>query len=152
MKRQVLGLGMGLGIGLLILLSFLAAPPATADDKTITAADEEFFERKVRPVLVQHCQRCHGPEKAKGGLRLDSRAAALKGGDSGPALVPGSPEKSRLLEAVGYGNAELLMPPKGKLPDSIRADLAAWVKRGAPWPGSDKPVARPGADILQQNR
>jgi hypothetical protein len=154
MKRPALGLGIGLAIAVLLLLSFLVSPHAAAEDKTTDTAGEEFFERKIRPVLAQHCLRCHGPEKAKGGLRLDSLAAALKGGDSGPALVPGSPEKSRLLEAVGYNNVELLMPPKGKLPDPVLADLTAWVKRGAPWPrdSGDKPPTRVVADILQQNR
>ena len=71
---------------------------------------------------------------AKGGLRLDSRAALLKGGDSGPALVPGQPDKSRLIEAIAYKNVDLQMPPRGKLPDAAIADLTAWVKMGAPWP------------------
>ncbi|HEX5272219.1 MAG TPA: c-type cytochrome domain-containing protein, partial [Gemmataceae bacterium] len=81
------------------------------------ADDAEFFEKKVRPVLAEHCFKCHSDKgKVKGGLRLDGRAAILKGGDNGPAIVPGSPETSRLIEAVSYKNAELTMPPKGKLP------------------------------------
>jgi hypothetical protein len=154
MKRPALGLGISLGISVLTLLSFLVSPHAAAEDKPTDPAGEEFFERKIRPILVQHCLRCHGPEKTKGGLRLDSLAGALKGGDNGPALVPGSPDKSRLIEAIGYGNTDLLMPPKGKLPDPVLADLNAWVKRGAPWPGAGGSTTptRPVVDILQQNR
>ena len=97
----------------------------------------EFFEKKVRPVLVEHCLECHGAEgkKVKGGLRLTSRAELLKGGDSGPAVVPGDPPKSRLIQAV-HQVEELKMPPKGRLPAAVVADLETWVKAGAVWPGS----------------
>ena len=100
------------------------------------AESNEFFENKVRPLLTQHCYRCHSRQakKLRGGLRVDSREALLAGGDSGPALVPGQPEKSRLIEAVGYKNVELQMPPRGKLNETAIADLTAWVKLGAPWP------------------
>jgi hypothetical protein len=104
---------------------------------SLHAADRiEFFENKVRPLLVQHCYRCHSGQatKLRGGLRVDSREALLAGGGSGPALVPGQPEKSRLIEAVAYKNVELQMPPRGKLPEAAIADLTAWVQMGAPWP------------------
>jgi hypothetical protein len=107
---------------------------------TLSRADDpkglEFFEKNVRPVLATHCFSCHSADakKLKGGLRLDSRDAVLKGGDNGPAVVPGDVEKSRLLDALGYENVELQMPPKGKLPDDVIADLTAWVRMGAPWP------------------
>jgi hypothetical protein len=96
----------------------------------------EFFENKIRPVLVEHCAKCHGADarRIKGGLRLDSRAALLRGGDSGPAVLPGDPAKSRLIEAITYKNVELQMPPKGKLPSGVIADLVAWVQGGAVWP------------------
>src|SRR6516162_2280546 len=103
----------------------------------------EFFETKIRPVLHEHCLPCHGGDAKKapkGGLRLTGRDAILKGGDSGPAVVAGEPGKSRLIEAVGYVNPDLQMPPKGKLPASAIADLTAWVKAGAVWP---KDVAAP---------
>src|SRR5687767_11641060 len=105
---------------LAILLT--AAATAHADDVT-------FFETKVRPVLAEHCYACHSAKakKLKAGLRLDSREAMLKGGDTGPALVPGAPEKSLLIDAISYKNVDLTMPPKGKLPDAILADLTAWV-------------------------
>ena len=97
-------------------------------------ADEEFFEAKVRPVLAEHCLECHGAEKAKAGLRLDARDAMLKGGDGGPAVVPGKPDESTLVEAIRY-DGDVQMPPKGKLKDAEIAALTDWVKRGAHWPG-----------------
>jgi hypothetical protein len=106
----------------------------------------EFFEKKVRPLLAAHCYRCHSAAapKLKGGLRLDSRAAVLRGGDSGPALTPGHPERSRLIEAVRYENVDLRMPPRGKLPAAAIADLTAWVKMGAPWPHDAAAAAATG--------
>ena len=76
----------------------------------------EFFEAEIRPILIKHCQECHSAKKTKGGLRMTSRAELLKGGDSGPAIVPGRPKESLLLQAIAYqGGGELRMPPKGKL-------------------------------------
>jgi mono/diheme cytochrome c family protein len=98
-------------------------------------AQVEFFESKVRPVLLANCLGCHGPEKQKGGLRLDSRAAVLKGGNTGPVVAPGDPEGSVLVEAIGY-ESDTQMPPKGKLPDREIRALTEWVKMGAPWPES----------------
>ncbi|MBI2806805.1 MAG: PSD1 domain-containing protein [Planctomycetes bacterium] len=120
---------------LLILSVLVLARPAAAQDK-ITPEQLEFFEKNVRPVLVQHCFECHAAtsKRVKGGLRLDSRAGLLEGGDNGPAIVPGQPEKSRLIEAIRYTNVDLKMPKKGKLPEAIIADLGTWVKMGAPWP------------------
>jgi hypothetical protein len=118
---------------LFLLLIFVLCAPTLP----LRAADaDEFFESKVRPVLVQHCYRCHSGQakKLRGGLRLDSREAMLIGGDTGPALTPGQPDKSRFIEAVTYRNVELQMPPRGKLPDGVIADLTTWVKMGAPWP------------------
>ncbi len=105
------------------------------------AAGVEFFEKKIRPVLADHCFQCHSDRaaKLKGGLRLDSRAAMLKGGDNGPAVVPGKPDASKFLDAIRYDNVELQMPPKGKLPEAVIADLTAWVQMGALWPKEDRP-------------
>jgi mono/diheme cytochrome c family protein/cytochrome c553 len=111
-----------------------AAVPCAGADPIPDAAQTEFFEKKVRPLLVEHCQSCHGPDKQKGGLRLDSRAALLSGGESGPAVVGGEPDKSRLVKAIGYTDSALQMPPKAKLSDADIATLTAWVKMGAPWP------------------
>ena len=88
-------------------------------------------------MLVNQCYRCHSAAdgKTKGGLALDSREGLFKGGDSGPAVVPGNPDKSPLIKAVRYTDANLQMPPKGeKLPDSTIADLVSWVRMGAPDP------------------
>src|SRR4051812_12994756 len=115
-----------LGAGLVLAV----AGPSNAAGPPV---DAEFFEKRVRPVLAAHCQGCHGPQKQKGGLRLDSRTAVLRGGDSGPAAVPGDVGRSRLVEAVGYAG-EPKMPPKGKLPADAVADLTAWVAGGMPWP------------------
>src|SRR5262245_6042282 len=103
----------------------------------IAAEDFDFFEKKIRPVLVENCYECHSAQskKVKGGLRLDSREGLLHGGDSGPAIVPGEPEKSVLIKAVRYTDKDLQMPPKdNKLPDSQIAGLVEWVKLGAPDP------------------
>jgi hypothetical protein len=120
---------------LLPVLGLLLLPPALPAAEA-PAEGIEFFEKKVRPILTQYCYRCHSRQakKLRGGLRLDSRAAILKGGDSGPAIVAGQPDKSKLIEAVGYKNVELQMPPRDKLPESAIADLTAWVQMGAPWP------------------
>ncbi len=98
------------------------------------AEGDQFFEKQVRPILVQRCQECHGEKKQKGGLRTDSLAHLKSGGDTGPALVPGDPEKSPIVEAVRYGNDDFKMPPKEKLPAAEIAVLEQWVKMGAPWP------------------
>ena len=94
----------------------LGAPPpgATADIPPGRAA-VEFFETSIRPVLVESCQKCHGPGKQSSGLRVDSREAMLKGGDTGPAVVPGKPAESLLVQAVEQTHEDLKMPPKGKL-------------------------------------
>ncbi len=100
-----------------------------------------FFEKKIRPLLVKNCFECHGEEKQKGGLRMDSRAAILEGGDLGPALVPGDVEKSLLIQAIRYTNEELQMPPKQRLAPAAVADLETWIKQGAPWPGESEASA-----------
>jgi cytochrome c553 len=99
----------------------------------------EFFEKKIRPVLVERCYECHSAtaKKSKGGLTLDTRDGVLKGGDAGPAIVPGDPEKSKLIEAVRYKNRDLQMPPKSPLPPEQVRDLEQWVKLGAPDPRTE---------------
>ncbi len=94
----------------------------------------EFFEKEVRPLLATRCQGCHGHAKQKGGLRLDSRTSILAGGDTGPAVVPGKPGESLLVDAINYGD-HVQMPPKSKLPPAEIADPDADGSRsGAPWP------------------
>ena len=108
---------MRLVILVVLSLTLASAPRAVAADPTPDAAQVEFFEKQVRPLLVEKCQECHGPDKQKGGLRLDSREAVLAGGESGPAIVAGDPGKSRLVQAIGYAG-DLRMPPKRKLANS----------------------------------
>ena len=122
------------------LLSFL--PPAIqAAESAPDRESIDFFERSIRPILASHCHECHGSKKQEAGLRLDTRDAVMAGGDSGPAIIPGEPEKSRLVTAIHYGN-DLQMPPDGKLEKEQIAALSNWVKLGAPWPASEQ-VVRP---------
>ena len=102
------------------------------------APPDEHFEKKVRPVLVGKCIVCHGPEKQSGGLRVDSRAALLTGGERGAALVAGKPDESLLLRALAH-DGDLKMPPKKKLADADIAAIREWVRLGAPFPAA--PVA-----------
>jgi hypothetical protein len=123
--------------GLFALVTLTAGAPPEAD---------RFFENRVRPVLAEHCQRCHGPKKQEGGLRLDRRAAVLKGGDSGPAAVPSKPKESRLLAAV-HRSGELKMPPDRKLPDAAVADLEKWIADGMAWPDDRTATAAKPAEL-----
>src|SRR5262245_40385847 len=117
------------------------APAAGPPHPVKPRAGADYFETQVRPVLAEHCQQCHGPRKRQGGLRVDSRAALLRGGDSGPAIVPGQPENSRLVQAVHY-EGDLRMPPKGKLSPQQVAVLSFRVRMGAPWPEPGAPARR----------
>lgn len=114
----------------------------TAAEDAFTAADLEFFEKKVRPVLVQHCYECHSDDAGtvQAGLRLGSRSRMLRGGDSGAAVVPGDPDESLLIRAVRYEGV-YDMPPEGKLPAATIADLERWVRGGAAAPQGDKTPA-----------
>ncbi len=111
----------------------------------LTPLQAEFFESKIRPVLVERCYKCHSAQavKTKGGLLLDTREGVLKGGDTGPAIVPGDPAKSLLIKAIKRGDPDSAMPPKGKsepLSAEQVADFELWVKDGAPDPRTG-PVA-----------
>jgi mono/diheme cytochrome c family protein len=113
----------------------------TARAQQIDSADRQFFESRIRPILVDHCYSCHSAKKARGGLALDTREGLLRGGDTGPAVVPGNADKSLLIASVRHSKPELAMPRKApKLPDEAIADLVRWVNRGAPDP-RDKAVA-----------
>jgi len=105
----------------------------------ISAQDLQFFESRVRPVLVDRCYKCHShdADKIKGGLMLDTREGMLHGGDTGPAITPGKPEDSLVIDAVSYKDQDLQMPPKGeRLTDQQVSDLSEWIRRGAPDPRS----------------
>ncbi|MBU6303513.1 MAG: DUF1549 domain-containing protein [Verrucomicrobia bacterium] len=117
------------------------------------AAGASFFRERVEPLLQKRCYECHSHGgKIKGGLVLDSRAGWQAGGDSGPAVVPGSLEKSRLIEAVRYLNPDLEMPPKAKLPDGEVAVFEEWVRLGTPDPREAKTVEKAGVDLEQGRR
>jgi hypothetical protein len=117
-----------------LFLAIVGVPATSVAMLAPTDDSETFFELKVRPVLAGTCVKCHGPAKASGGLRLDSREAMLKGGESGPAVVPGDPRRSLLIQAIEHEDDSLTMPPDKLLSTAIRTDLALWVRAGAAWP------------------
>ena len=126
----------------ILTLSVLAAGAGAAP----TAEQVHFFESAVRPVLVENCQKCHGPAKQWNSLRLDSREALLRGGESGPAIVPGKPDESRLIRVVRHTDDEFQMPPDSKLNDRQIADLVRWVEMGAPFPAATSESGKPHRD------
>lgn len=133
------------------LLAF--ALTARADDAPkLTAKQTEFFEKKIRPVLVKHCYRCHSPsaKRLKGNLDLSTRASTRKGGEIGPAVVPGEPATSLIMQALRYED-DLEMPPDGQLDDEVIEDFETWIEMGAPDPRdgkakTDKPKYAPSKD------
>jgi cytochrome c553 len=138
------------------LLAGVLATGASVRAAELAKAQVEFFENKIRPILAETCYKCHNAAegKTKGGLTLDTRDATLKGGDSGPAVVPGNPDKSLLIKAISYKDPDLQMPPKGeKLTDQQIADLTAWVKMGAPDPrtGPANAKYKGGTDVARQH-
>jgi hypothetical protein len=118
-----------------------------ASDAKPDRAAADLFESKIRPLLAEHCYKCHSSQakSLKGGLRLDNPTDMKKGGDNGPAVVPGDAEASLLVKAVRYQNEELRMPPKGKLPTGAIAALEDWVKSGAVGPSSGANSVTPAA-------
>jgi hypothetical protein len=121
-----------LGIALFLAGTLLYVRKAAAEDTPADPAGLEFFEKQVRPILVTRCHECHAGAAHKGNLRLDSQAAVLAGGDTGPAVVAGDPDKSLLVGAVRYGDL-YQMPPDSQLPPEEIKTLEEWVRRGAPW-------------------
>ncbi len=124
------------------MLTALQSLPVAAQD------DAHFFESHVRPVLVEKCIGCHGDQKQSGGLRLDSREAMLKGGDSGAAMIPGDLSASHLIQAIRY-DGDLQMPPENELPDAEKQALMQWVESGAVWPQDAAPLKAPRADLAK---
>jgi hypothetical protein len=137
LARYLSGAGLAVGVCVALGPALGAQPPA------LTAAPAAFFESQVRPVLVDRCFGCHGPEVPTpfGGLRMDSREALLEGGDSGPAIVPGRPDDSRLVQLL-HGRPRL-MPPNGALDEGEIASLVEWVAMGAPWGATQTGNAAP---------
>jgi mono/diheme cytochrome c family protein len=129
------------GLPVEALLKLLEAlppePTISAPDAAIDPQAVEFFERSVRPVLAEHCFSCHGPEKQKNELRVDSRAALLQGGAGGAAINPGDAAGSLLIQVIAY-TGDIQMPPTQKLPQEAIDALTHWVAMGAPWPGGDQ--------------
>jgi len=121
---------------LLTALAALSALEARGGQDSTESAGIEFFEAKIRPQLAGRCFQCHSARNSKppGGLYLDSRVALLKGGQRGPAVVPGDPAQSLLIQAIRYTDEKLQMPPIGRLSDEQVADFEAWVRMGAPYP------------------
>jgi hypothetical protein len=129
-------------VSLIFALAGLLTPSAAV--RAASAGNEvDFFEKSVRPILVEHCYKCHSAksEKLKGELRLDSRQAMLTGGKSGPAILSGKPNESLLIKAVQYRDEDLQMPPKYQLPPGDVEALSKWIKSGAPWPDEAASVA-----------
>lgn len=118
-----------------IFVALFLFPAVLVCGKEISPEQRDFFEKKIRPALVEHCQDCHsvGAKKIGGRLLLDSAAGWAKGGESGPAVVPGKPEESLLLHALRWEN-DLEMPPKEPLPERVVADFVKWIAMGAPDP------------------
>ncbi|HEX5176045.1 MAG TPA: DUF1549 domain-containing protein, partial [Chthoniobacteraceae bacterium] len=125
--------------------SLLCTEPVAA-----ASSPADHFTTSVWPLLDSRCVQCHGPKKQKGALRLDSREAALKGGDSGPALVPGKPKESLLLRLVRHAEKDLEMPPKEKLSDAEITVLERWIADGAPWDLAKKSVPLVAASVSER--
>lgn len=127
--------------GIIVLLAF-----------AVRAKGDDDFEKRIRPLLDRHCLSCHGEKKQKGGLRLDSKAGWRTGGDSGPAVLPGDPDGSRLIQAVRGKDGVVRMPPKGRLSDPEIAALVQWVKDGANDPRDGGPVKLGGTTLEEAKR
>ena len=130
------------------LVALMLAGRTTAQDSD---AGIIFFEAKIRPVLAEQCYRCHGEKKQRGKLRLDSAEALLKGGESGPAIVPKNVEASLLIKAIRQ-TGELKMPEDGRLPPAVVADFEKWVAMGAPDPRKASLLGKPGEDTIDWNK
>ncbi|MFO0813128.1 MAG: DUF1549 domain-containing protein [Gemmatales bacterium] len=135
--------------------STFADDTASEETPKLTPAETEFFEKKIRPVLVEKCYQCHSAksEKVRGGLLLDTKAGLLNGGDNGPSIVPGDPDSSPLIQAIRYTKPDYAMPPKnsgGKLPENVIKDFEEWVKMGAPDPRAGKPSKTVKKDIYAE--
>jgi hypothetical protein len=142
-------------LGWLVLSLALARASFAASDRGNTR-ETEFFEKKIRPVLIKHCYQCHSIEarakkKLRGGLLLDSRDGLRKGGDSGPALVPGKAADSLLLKAMHH-KGELKMPPRQKLPDHVLADFETWINHGATDPRRSTALTKARRMSIEQGR
>ncbi len=149
--------GIGAALAVAAVVAVLPLPGSCRADEPAAAATE-FFEKRIRPVLVEKCYSCHSAQakanhKLRGRLQLDTRAGLRAGGESGPALVPGKPGESLLLQTLKH-DGPVKMPPKGKLPDAVIADFETWIKRGAADPRGDAASGnrQPAGIDLQKGR
>ena len=120
-----------------LLLTIAISSVSHADD----AEGLAFFQKKVLPVLKKHCYECHSAaaDEIKGNLRVDTREGLVEGGDNGAAIVPGKVDEGFLLPVLRYEEDDYQMPPDGKLPDKVIADIQKWIAMGAPMPRPKKP-------------
>jgi hypothetical protein len=132
----------------LVIALLPVAPVQSAEPSAEAIA---YFEKEVRPLLIEHCQKCHGEKKQESSLRVDSRAALLQGGDSGPSIVPNKPKEGTFLAAIRHVG-DLHMPPAGKLPDRTIAVLEKWVADGAAWPEEKGTATARTAGISEADR
>ena len=124
-----------------LIVCFAGWQSRGAAGNRITSSQLDFFEQRIRPILVNECYECHGAKKQKGGLRVDFRDGLLKGGESGPALISGDAKKSLLIQAIKHENADSEMPKdRPKLSDSAIADFVKWVNQGAADPRDQPPA------------
>jgi hypothetical protein len=131
-------------LGTLLVFSCLALRFGATAGEPPSPAAADFFEKEVRPILIQRCGACHAGSKTKGGLKLTSRAAVLEGGAHGPAAVAAKPDDSLLVRAIRY-REKRRMPPRQKLPDHEIQVLTRWVEQGLPWPESPAGIVNTGA-------
>src|SRR5262245_16682334 len=129
-----------------LVLIFL---PASADE--LNSDPREFFTKHIQPIFASKCWACHTDSKL-GGLRLDSLESVVKGGKSGPAIVPGDADNSLLIKAISYTHERLKMPPTGKLDVADISALRKWVKEGAHWPSKDQPSVASAYLITPEKR
>ncbi|MCA9173486.1 MAG: PSD1 domain-containing protein, partial [Planctomycetales bacterium] len=139
-------------LALLLVSLFLVTGIAGAAEPAPDAQQLEFFEKKIRPVLVKHCYECHSAKSKElgGELLLDTREATRMGGASGHAVVPGNLKESLLINAIRYEDFE--MPPKERLPESVVADFERWVKMGAPDPRDGEAPVKPAVDLAEARK
>jgi cytochrome c553 len=144
-KEEEPGMCSGQWKAALVALCFLAFLPVAASGQPASRTDTagvDFFEKKIRPLLVENCYTCHSADtNAKGGLRVDDRNGLLQGGSHGPAIVPGQPDKSLLIQKVTHTDPKIRMPLGKQLPESRIEDLKKWIREGAAWPAVVVPAS-----------
>ena len=136
---------------ILLVISILMDESPSLPQQAISDEHLKFFETDVRPLLADHCLRCHGSKKQWADLRLDSRAAMLQGGDSGPSVIPGQPDASLLIRAIRHEDENLKMPQDDKLSDRQIETLVQWVAMGSTLnnraSSKPRPIVKPTATI-----